>query len=1049
MNCMAHILNVWPTSIRYGVVSVAIGLLANGVAAATRNVPGQYATIQAAVDAAGASDIIMVAPGTYGAFVVQDNARITIQSSGGAASTIIDGQNTQRCATLGASNPLSQTAPANTLNRLVGFTLRNGKSSGSKQNAAWGGAVLGGTVENCTIENSVAAGATGTASAGGGGAAGSILINCIVRGNTARTGGGARASVLSGCLVFANEATVPSGGGGGGLYDCSAFLSTIVNNTAMQSLGGGTCFGAAYNSIIWGNTASTVATENWNAGSFTYTCTAPLPTGVKNRMGNPSFVDEAMDDYRLKPTSICNNVGNNAELRGLVVDLDGNARVQHAVVDLGAYESAATVAPSPIRYVAQSDGDNMNDGLSWETAKATLQAGIDSLTMDHETGAVQVRQGTYAPISVNDAPIIIEGVDGRDVTIIDGVEKVGSANVLRRCATLGNFGSTSTFNPNGGPQYNKTVLSGFTLKNGNSQTEKNWPNQGGAVLGGTLTNCVITGSVAQHQGGGAAASILIACVLTGNASPRLSATWPGYGGGAAYSTLTNCTVTGNSAAASGSGLYACAATQCLIAGNTNAVNGAVFGGTLENCTVTANTSPAGTTGTGGTVNSACINTIVWGNGRASTNIVANYSGGTFAHSCSSPLPAGLGNVDSVAFTDFPNGDYRPLPWSGTVNAGDDAAVTGLATDFAGNARIQDGRVDMGIYEVAGEEISPDESITLVTRLNVNQPNQRVGSFNSVRDWPWETLSVTVNIIGADFNGYLVSNGTTGGEIYITDEIPETMAGLTGTLSVTIPGMPMEDGPVTIILSLLPPGISIDPDNCNITVQGLDDGFDSDDDLTIISSDGRTVPSYHPEYGYVTVPTNDNVDGGTNRITILIDGTPDQLIVPAGSLITPQGIIIIGVTTVDDATGKITVQPGGKIYVYAPHARPIIVPVPDEGAEIDPSIPSVVVGDEGPTIIIPDDVPGAEDGLAVPVIIAIEPDTGNNTLSITVSNCVVKTGAYTLRGNPDLTTGTFEEFAQPISKTGYRLDASGGIWIIPGIAMDGRQFFYRAAVELPK
>ncbi len=60
-------------------------------------------------------------------------------------------------------------------------------------------------------------------------------------------------------------------------------------------------------------------------------------------------------------------------------------------------------------------------------------------------------------------------------------------------------------------------------------------------------------------------------------------------------------------------------------------------------------------------------------------------------------PNNLFNLDPQ-FRDTANHDYSLLPCSPLINAGSNAAASGILTDIAGNPRIQGGTVDIGAYE---------------------------------------------------------------------------------------------------------------------------------------------------------------------------------------------------------------------------------------------------------------------------------------------------------------------------------------------------------------
>ena len=107
------------TSCFMAALVAAVALATTSTRAATVNVSGEGDTLQAAITAAQAGDTLLVAPGTYSP-ITSSNKAITIESTGGAEVTIIDGGGTNRCATLGAGN-IQHT---NTV--LTGFTLWNG-----------------------------------------------------------------------------------------------------------------------------------------------------------------------------------------------------------------------------------------------------------------------------------------------------------------------------------------------------------------------------------------------------------------------------------------------------------------------------------------------------------------------------------------------------------------------------------------------------------------------------------------------------------------------------------------------------------------------------------------------------------------------------------------------------------------------------------------------------------------------------------------------------------------------------------------------------------
>lgn len=694
-------------------------------------------TIQAAITVSAPGATILVTNGVY-APISTDNKSMTIQSVTGAATTIIDGGGSQRGATL-----CTYFDPYATNTVLTGFTLRNGYTTDV------GGGSVGGTLNNCTLVGN-------NAYSSGGGSYGGTLNNCMLTGNSAGYGGGASGGTLNNSTLTGNSAGISGGGAYGGSPSvCGVASYCTLNNCTLTAnsapYGGGACGGTLNNCIVWGNVKNDGALSNHRECTFSYSCTTPVPTGVGNKAADPFFVAAEDSDCRLLTGSPCLDAGTNGFVRG-EADLAGDPRIQNGIVDMGAYEGAVTPPPLqapgnvtasdgafgdkirvtwgavpeathyrvyraadrdgkieavsgwqtelafddappilqettcwywvkaakdmdgsqrsllslpdagsrafvPMWFVDAARPDDSGDGRSWETAKRTIQAAVDLAAAGD---SIAVTNGIYPPITTANKLLIINSVNGAAGAIIDG----GGS---QRCATLGSHSETAT------------QLCGFTLRNGYDA------DQGGGSYGGTLNNCTLAGNSAGY-GGGSVHGTLNNCLLIDN-----------YGGGACGGTLNNCTLTGNSADWGGGGAIESTLNNCTLIGNSADSGGGAFDCTLNNCTVSENTASAG----GGVCGGALNNCIVWGN---HAPVGENYSSregeglSSFSFSCIAPLPIGEGNVSAdPLFVNPALGNFRLAPNSPCLNAGANARAVG-ATDAAGQARIMDGRVDMGAYE---------------------------------------------------------------------------------------------------------------------------------------------------------------------------------------------------------------------------------------------------------------------------------------------------------------------------------------------------------------
>ena len=654
-----------------------------------------FAGIQAAVDAVDAAvaadanyaiPTIRVADGTYTRGVVSRNMALDVRSENGAAATIIDGFNTNRCVLCYANG--FKTTPT-----FTGFTLRNGNVTGFSGTDSWGGGAGGGTLVDCVIED--------CAAAWGGGTYRANTQRCIIRRCRATSAGGACAEEGT----HRNTLMCQSTGTSYIIYDVTLYNCTVADNAATSD--NAINIRNKYNCIVWGNTING-------------------QPSAQNDPQNPKFAGDG--DYRLRVGSPGIDGGDATySTEGYVglTDLAGNARVQGNAIDLGCYEGTGVegclvtavaggngvVSPTsfftnetmsvtitadtsvygrPVTawytngvlaasggnsltvvmsgngdievtamfatyewFVNGTTGSDSNDGSSAATAFKTIAKAVSSAANDE---TINVAPGTYAPIDTTGVRVNILGTAGAAATIIDGGD-------TQRCALLSDG----------------TTLTGFTLQHGRSITSDDMQGGGGA-MGGTLVACVLKDNIAS------------------------------YGGGALGSTLIRCTVTDNSAAFGG-GVHRCQSYNSLIAYNSATEGGGARFGELRGCTVVYNRGCL----SGGIEYAMVLNSILrynrTANGRASYNLW-NYEGNCIDE----PNPNGEDGewldgytiVEDPLFVDPENGDFRLLAGSPCINYGDvNFYYVDDGLDLAGNPRIVDGDPDLGCYEgeVEGHVVS--------------------------------------------------------------------------------------------------------------------------------------------------------------------------------------------------------------------------------------------------------------------------------------------------------------------------------------------------------
>jgi hypothetical protein len=353
---------------------------------AVLQVPGGYPSIQAAMDAAQQGDTVLVAQGTYHERIDFKGKEITVVSSHGAASTVIDGGQAGSVVTFS-----SLEGPGAVLQ---GFTITNGTGI-FLGNFYYGGGIYIKLSSPSILDNLITDNHCGK---GGG-------ITCdegapLIRGNrihhnTAVYAAGLQVEFDSNPLVDANLIDHNEASDSGGGIECYKARGTFINNVlafnTADYYGGGisiskasqspvlknntVAFNSAFeggggldlyakigtpvtveldNSVFWGSQATDgpeisvrgeatldIRYSNVAGGqALAYVeSTAGLAWGAGMVEGDPLFADAQGLDFHLTPFSPCINRG----LSGApAADADGDARPCMGTVDMGMDEFTGT-----------------------------------------------------------------------------------------------------------------------------------------------------------------------------------------------------------------------------------------------------------------------------------------------------------------------------------------------------------------------------------------------------------------------------------------------------------------------------------------------------------------------------------------------------------------------------------------------------------------------------------------------------------------------------------------------------------------------------------
>lgn len=397
-------------------------LIVNTALAATYNVPEEYSDIQAAIDACGDFDTVVIAPGTYsgsGNYSISLRGKpITVRSTDPTDpqivnTTIID------CEGKGCGFEFYMGEDADS--KVAGLTITNGYG-------LIGGAIYSSNnssplITNCIVKNNSAVFGGGITCTNGNSYP--LITNCQIIANSALVGGGGvylsgSSPTIRNCIISGNLA--PHGGAIYSHNDGNPLISncTISTNTASNSAGAIYCYKSSNliisHSILWGNTASStpeILVGNLGAAtsirisycdiqggqtSVVLDTACTVAWGQGNIDLDPHFVNIGCQvenntyigaDYHLLEESPCIDAGDPDFVAGPdETDIDGNPRKLGKKIDIGADEFVfsipAIVKITPKALNLESNGNWISCTIQLPDEYSIYDIDTDTITLNKQ-----------------------------------------------------------------------------------------------------------------------------------------------------------------------------------------------------------------------------------------------------------------------------------------------------------------------------------------------------------------------------------------------------------------------------------------------------------------------------------------------------------------------------------------------------------------------------------------------------------------------------------------------------------------------------------------
>ena len=508
------------------------------VNAGTINIPDDYSTIQAGLNAADSSDTVLVQPGTYYENIFwPDKNGIKLISAGDTSNTIIDGGGNSGVFYI---NPASVSIDSNTI--IKGFTITNGG------NVTQGGGIfiknsspklLGLYVKNnnpigiyCNSSNPTLTDVTVKENGGGGiwiyNYSNPTLTNVTISKNSASNGGGIRISqysnpTLKNVFIIENSSSSEEYGGGGIYCYCSDPTLTNVTIIGNSTNGNG---GGIYFS---GDNSNTILTELTDV---------TITGNSAGKNGGGIYCSGSNSNKILTDVTI---TGNSASENGGGIYCDG---------------SSPTLTNVTISKNSSSGNHGRGGGIYFTNCSNPMLTDV-TIIENQASANGGCGGGVYCRLS---DPSLTDVTIKENFANHGGGIYCGNSNLTLANVTISENRAYGSYGPSGGGgiyfgSYSNLILTDVIIK-GNS-TDKN----GGGIYSGcstitlSLTNLFISENFALNGGGiyiNDSNPTFLDVIFKGNSADE-------EGGGIYLSnchgrTLKNLTFTGNSASIGG-GIY--------------------------------------------------------------------------------------------------------------------------------------------------------------------------------------------------------------------------------------------------------------------------------------------------------------------------------------------------------------------------------------------------------------------------------------------------------------------------------------------------------------